>query len=138
MQKAQIDYRLRELDPAKPFFGFINFGETLDPFDFRGKTQPGPVRIQARSMPWPPVESGPVGRDHDAYWHQVQAIEFLDGELERLFAALPQNTVVVICGDHGECLGEDGYWGHGIGHPKVFEVPLAIFRLDRRPIEEPA
>ncbi len=135
---AQIDYCLRELDPAKPFFGFINFGETHDPFDFRGKTKPCPVRIQARRMSWPPVESGPVGRDHDAYWHQVQAIEFLDGQLERLFAALPQNTVVVICGDHGECLGEDGYWGHGIGHPKVFEVPLAIFRLDRRPIEESA
>ena len=39
------------------------------------------------------------------------------------------------CGDHGECFGEDGYWGHGINHPKVFEVPLGIFRLDHRPIE---
>jgi membrane-anchored protein YejM (alkaline phosphatase superfamily) len=136
--ESQIDYYLRELDPDSPFFGFINFGETHDPYDFRGKTEPCPVRVQARRMSWPPVESGPVGRDHDAYWHQVQAIEFLDGQLARLFESLPQNTIVVVCGDHGECLGEDGYWGHGIGHPKVFEVPLGIFRLDGQPIEEAA
>jgi len=134
----QIDYYLRELDPAKPFFGFINFGETHDPFQFRGKTNLCPVRIQARQMSWPPVQSGPVGRDHDAYWHQVEAMEFLDKQIGRLFASIPQNTIVVVCGDHGECLGEDGFWGHGIGHPKVFEVPLAIFRLDGRPIGDSA
>ena len=81
----QIDYLLHEIDPSRPFFAFVNFGETHDPFDYRGKTKPCPVRIQARLMSWPPVESGPVGRDHDAYWHQVEALEFLDGQLGRLF-----------------------------------------------------
>jgi membrane-anchored protein YejM (alkaline phosphatase superfamily) len=132
---AQIEYHLRKLDLSSPFFAFMNFGETHDPFDYRGKTKPCPVRIQARRMSWPPVESGPVGREHDAYWHQVEALEYLDGQIARLFAALPSNTIAVVCGDHGECFGEEGYWGHGINHPKVFEVPLGIFRLDRRPIE---
>ena len=89
-------------------------------------------------MAWPPVQSGAVGREHDAYWHQVEAIEYLDGQLGALFRALPDNTVVVVCGDHGECFGEDGYWGHGVHHAKVYEVPLGIFRLDGRPIEEEA
>lgn len=132
---TQVDYLLRELDISCPFFAFANFGETHDPFDYRGKQTPCPVRIQARLMSWPPVESGPVGRDHEAYWHQVEALEFLDAQLGRLFAKLPANTIAVVCGDHGECFGEGGYWGHGINHPKVYEVPLGIFRLDRQPIE---
>jgi len=133
--EAQIDYVLRELDISRPFFAFMNFGETHDPFDYRGKLTPCPVRIQARLMSWPPLESGLVGREHEAYWHHVEAIEFLDRQLGRLFAALPVNTIVMVCGDHGECFGEDGYWGHGVNHPKVFEVPLGIFRLDHQPIE---
>jgi membrane-anchored protein YejM (alkaline phosphatase superfamily) len=135
--EAQINYVLRSLDTSRRFFAFINFGETHDPFHYQGKLKPCPVRIQARRISWPPQESGLVGRKHEAYWHQVEAIEFVDRQLDRLFVALPANTVVVMCGDHGECFGEDGYWGHGINHPKVFDVPLGIFRLDRRPIEKP-
>jgi arylsulfatase A-like enzyme len=51
-----------------------------------------------------------------------------------LFDALPGDTVVVLTADHGDCFGEDGYWGHGVHHPLVYEVPLAIFRLDRQPL----
>jgi membrane-anchored protein YejM (alkaline phosphatase superfamily) len=134
--EKQVDYILEKLDRSRPFFAFMNFGETHDPFDYRGKSVPCPVRVQARLMSWPPSESGPVGRDHEAYWHQVESIEFLDRQLGRLFTALPANTVAILCGDHGECFGEDGYWGHGVNHPKVFEVPLSIFRLDRQPIED--
>ncbi len=135
---AQVDYLVHELPSSRPFFGFINLGETHDPFQYAGKVRSCPVRVQARRMAWPPVQSGAVGREHDAYWHQVEAIEYLDGQLEALFRALPGNTVVVVCGDHGECFGEDGYWGHGVHHAKVYEVPLGIFRLDGRPIEEDA
>ena len=77
----QIDYHLRQLDLTRPFFAFLNLGETHDPFDYRGKTKPCPVRVQARRMSWPPIEAGPVGREHDAYWHQVEAMEYLDGEI---------------------------------------------------------
>jgi arylsulfatase A-like enzyme len=81
-------------------------------------------------MEWPPVEKGETGRDSEAYWHQVEAVEFLDSRLPRLFDGLPGNTIVVVCGDHGEAMGEDGFWGHAVNHPKVQEVPIAIFRLD--------
>ncbi len=131
----QIAFVLKEIDPARPFFAFMNFGETHDPFHYRGKEDPCPVRVQARLMTWPPAQTGPVGRDHVAYKHQIESIEFLDRQLGHLLAKLPSNTIAVVCGDHGECLGEDGYWGHGINHPRVFEVPLGIFRLDGEPIE---
>jgi hypothetical protein len=133
---AQVDFLVQEIDPRLPFFGFINFGETHDPFEYAGKTNRAPFAVQAREMSWPPRQEGPVGRDAAPYWHQVEAAEFLDRQLPRLFDALPPDTIVIVCGDHGEALGEDGYWGHGVNHPKVFEVPMGIFRLDGEPLFE--
>jgi membrane-anchored protein YejM (alkaline phosphatase superfamily) len=132
---SQVEYVLSELDPSDPFFAFINFGETHDPFTYKGKTRPGPARVQARGMEWPPHQVGAVGPDHEAYSHQVESVEFLDQKIGKLLSDLPGETVTVICGDHGECFGEDGYFGHGVDHPKVYEVPLGIFRIDGAPIE---
>jgi hypothetical protein len=128
----QISFLVDRIDPSRNFFGLINFGETHHPFTHRDKPAPHPRAhdILAANMSWPPVERGPVGREHPAFREQVEAIEFLDSRLPLLFSQLPANTIVVLCGDHGECMGEDGYYGHGINHPKVFEVPLSIFRLD--------
>ena len=130
--EAQIDYLRREIDPSRPFFGFVNFGETHDPFDFKGKPDHCPIEVQSRLIEWPPVQNGrPVGRHSEAWGHQVRSAEFLDAQLPRLFDGLPGSTTVILCGDHGEAFGEDGYWGHGVNHPSVLTVPLAIFRLDR-------
>jgi hypothetical protein len=130
----QVDFLLSTIEPTEPFFGFINFGETHAPFSYEGKPDTCPVDVRARVMAWPPVPSGPVGRSNEAFDHQVQAAEYLDRQLPRLLSALPSNTIVVLCADHGEAFGEDGYWGHGVNHPTVLEVPLAFFRLDGRPI----
>lgn len=129
----QIDYLITEINPQRPFFGFINFGETHAPYEFKGKTDHCPVDVRARRITWPPVhpEDELIGRANLAFRHQAAAASFLDSRLPRLFNALPGNTIVVLTADHGDCFGEDGYWGHGINHPKVLEVPLSIFRLDR-------
>ena len=131
----QINFLLENLNISRPFFGFINFGETHAPYTYRGKSEPCREDVRARRMDWPPVEHGPVGVENVAFQCQVAAAEFLDTCLPRLFDALPGNTNVVLTSDHGDCFGEDGYWGHGVNHPMVFEVPLAIFRLDRRPMD---
>lgn len=132
---AQIDFLLNNIDMSRNFFGFINFGETHAPFTYKGKKDVCPVDVRARLIKWPPSKgSGPVGQANEAFGHQVEAAEFLDSKLARLFSSVPPNTIVVLCADHGECFGEDGYWGHGFNHPKVLEVPLAIFRLDGKAI----
>lgn len=132
---AQVDHVVECLDPARPAFVFVNFGETHAPFHFAGKPDPCPVDVRARRMTWPPPPGvGPVGVDSPAFEHQVRAAEFIDARLGRLLSAMPAETIAVVCADHGECFGEDGYWGHGVNHPKVLEVPLAIFRLDGAPM----
>jgi hypothetical protein len=128
--RAQIEFVLDNLEPERPFFAFINFGETHSPYAYEGKRGACPIDVRARLMRWPPAESGLVGRENEAYAHQVEAAEFLDRRLARLLSELPPATTVVLCADHGECFGEDGYWGHGVNHRCVHEVPLAIFRLD--------
>jgi hypothetical protein len=35
----------------------------------------------------------------------------------------------IICSDHGTAYGEDGYWGHRVSHPVVWDVPYAEFIL---------
>jgi arylsulfatase A-like enzyme len=70
----------------------------------------------------------------------VSCAEFLDartGELLDLFRARGRPTTVVVCSDHGECLGEEGLYGHAFYHEKVMEVPLLIFRLNARPHPAP-
>jgi membrane-anchored protein YejM (alkaline phosphatase superfamily) len=130
--ERQVAWLVERLPAGRPFFAFANFGETHAPYRFRGKRGVCPVDVWARRMTWPPVQTGRVGRECPAFEHQVAAAEFLDRQLGVLLSALPPQTIVVVCADHGECFGEDGYWGHGVDHPKVHEVPLAIFALDGR------
>ncbi|MGE0640160.1 MAG: sulfatase-like hydrolase/transferase [Thermoanaerobaculia bacterium] len=48
-------------------------------------------------------------------------IAFMDAEIGRLLAALPERTVIAAVGDHGEMLGEHGEVSHGL-------LPLAAAR----------
>jgi len=132
----QIDFLLDNVNTNMPFFGFINFGETHAPYTYKGKIETCKEDVRARRMRWPPVQQGIVGIKNYAFKCQSEAVEFLDSRISRLFNLLPKNTIVILTSDHGDCFGEDGYWGHGINHPKIFEVPLSIFRLDHQPLEE--
>ena len=63
----------------------------------------------------------------------MASVEFLDermGELLDLFEETARKVTVVACSDHDECFGEEGLYGHGFYHPKVMEVPIAIFDFD--------
>ena len=133
---AQIDFLLNTININLPFFGFINFGETHAPYFFKGKPERCPEDVRARRMEWPPKEQGPTGSQNIAFKCQKSAAEFLDTRIARLFKHLPNRTIVILTSDHGDCFGENGYWGHGLNHPKILEVPLSIFRLDRRPLEK--
>ncbi len=79
------------------------------------------------------------GAQHDSLASHAAALEYVDRELGRLFNRLPRRapSLVILCSDHGTAYGEDGYWGHRLGHPVVWTVPYAEFVLPLARRESP-
>jgi arylsulfatase A-like enzyme len=74
-----------------------------------------------------------------------EAAQRLDRKLDELFTALDdhidlEDTLTIVLGDHGECLGEHSYWGHSTFlHEELVRVPLIVrppAGSDPGPIEE--
>lgn len=59
------------------------------------------------------------------------ALVYVDRCLPPLFDAFRRRgrTLGVVCSDHGTAYGEDGFRGHRLGHPVVWNVPYAEFIL---------
>jgi hypothetical protein len=71
------------------------------------------------------------GATEDSLLTHAAALEYVDGQLPPLFAALKRRgpTLCIVCSDHGTAYGEDGYAGHRLAHPVVWTVPYAEFVL---------
>lgn len=64
------------------------------------------------------------------------ALAYADAWIGRIFdaAASRAPTLVILCSDHGTAYGEEGFVGHRVGHPTVWDVPYAEFVLDSRDV----
>ena len=71
------------------------------------------------------------GAEADTLTTQADALAYVDRQLPSLFGKLQQRGPVlcILTSDHGTAYGEDGYWGHRLGHPVVWNVPYAEFVL---------
>jgi len=132
-QISFITEKLSENATDKPFFAFMNLIETHSPYMHYGDDREE-YGIKARGeMNFPPKENPEEvnGRGKKLHQAQIEAAEYCDSKLTDLFSYLPENTLVILTADHGEAFGEDGFWGHGIYHPKVMNVPMSCFMLNR-------
>lgn len=121
-----------EFDEDEPVFHFLNLGETHYPYMLDGSDMPHVSGVHGvfKRM------DDDMGADHvDEFFDQAQmemlhgqqikTVEYVDGVLGDLIDKAPDDTHFIIVGDHGECFGEGGYFGHGpIMHEKVLEVPF--------------
>lgn len=129
----------------RPCFVFVNFGETHSPFRHADMpvvaADPVADRMSlGRLFNSPGVPDAAGTLDRELWERQRQCAEFLDRQMADLlecFIARGRPTTVVVTADHGECLGEQGLYGHAFHHEKVMEVPLLIFRLNAPPHEPP-
>ncbi|MGQ0613778.1 MAG: sulfatase-like hydrolase/transferase [Planctomycetaceae bacterium] len=105
---------LAALPPGKPFFAWVHF------FDPHWPYMPfsGDERRAATVM---------GDSERDRYLGEIRRV---DAELERLLAAVPPGTIVVIATDHGESLGEHGEITHG---PLCYGATLDILLAVRGP-----
>lgn len=132
--------------PSQPCFAFINYGETHSPFKYEG--MPDPAKKESPddrfSLSRLFNQKGVIQKewtfDQQHFDQQVAAAGFLDtvtGELLDYIKKRNRPSTLIICGDHGECFGEQGLFGHAFYHEKVMEVPLLIFRVNAPPHEPP-
>jgi hypothetical protein len=65
------------------------------------------------------------GARADSAETQAAALAYVDGELPPLFDALRRRGpgLGFLMADHGDAFGEDGFHGHRLGHPTVWNVP---------------
>lgn len=75
------------------------------------------------------------GATEDSFETQLAGLASTDGPLGELFGRLRArgSCLAILCADHGEAFGEDGYWGHRVAHPTVLTVPYAEFILEADP-----
>ncbi len=122
--RPQLEWVSQQLGEARgPVFLFMNIGETHVPYYFEG------APWDASYNPCIPF-AGAKNDAAECRRRQRACLRYIDTELAPLLR-LFQDAAIVLCGDHGDCWGEDGLWEHGIAHEKVFEVPL-VFRLPDR------
>ena len=98
-------------------FLFINVGETHVPYYFDG------APWSADDNPCWPYQT--LDRHDTCRERQRLCCEYADRMLAPLLVRFRDATVLV-CGDHGDCWGENGLWEHGMSHPKTLTVPLLI------------
>jgi len=139
-----IDEHLESTDETNNFI-FANYMEVHDPHyepplssddvDISGSAFQGTAHT--RSFRYPFVEqrinfqAEPDDPDQGRILYD-QSINAVDKGVSELYSLLSDQinideSLIIILGDHGECMGEDNYWGHGTYlHDQLLRVPLII------------
>ncbi len=68
----------------------------------------------------------------DSVKSQQAALRYVDSQLPTLFNAIRDSGPLfsIVCSDHGEAYGEDGFHGHRLNHEVVLTVPYTHFVWD--------
>jgi hypothetical protein len=124
---------LREFDRnlatgwEKPTFLYMNFQSAHFPYYAKG---------MKRILPGEPVSRSEINPKNKArvertYWNAVADADWLVGEVVRRLKALGiyEETLILVTGDHGESLFDDGFLGHGhMMNRQQTQVPLILSR----------
>ncbi len=119
-----------------PSFYFFNVGETHYPYTLPGESAEDLPRIHGVHGVFKHMDdllTGKVTKADEKFFTEDQLawmknkqqtnVEYLDKLMGKLYDLTPPNTYIMLMSDHGECFGEEGYFGHGpVFHEKVFEV----------------
>ena len=141
---SQAFLRWLDRDPARPFFGFLNYYDAHRPYFPPGEW---PSRFGTPGVELNPRYRREDGSEPNPAPERIQgaidaydnSIAYLDSEIGKLLDELDRRgvlgrTMVIITSDHGEEFFEHGLWDHGnsLYHPSV-HVPLLVIAPGRAP-----
>jgi arylsulfatase A-like enzyme len=138
---------LKGLDRSKPFFLWLHYMDPHGPYlppagyeqYFREQYDSAPIpeeRLPAYQLQLDPESGAPI-TDLAHYMGQYdREIRYLDDEIDRLLQEIDESeTLVVLTADHGESLGEHGYYlEHGMfPYQACARIPLIMVQQGRIP-----
>ncbi|SEO59319.1 Sulfatase [Halogranum amylolyticum] len=146
---AVVDQTMEFVDDSEQFFAFINLMDAHLPYhppkEFRDEFAPG---VDSTDVCQNSKEYNSGARDiDDDEWEDIRGlydaeIAHIDSQLTRLFDHLKEtgrwdDTMVVVCADHGELHGEHDLYGHEFClYDPLVNVPLMVkhpeLEADRR------
>lgn len=147
---AVIDQTIEFIDDAdEPYFTFLNLMDAHLPYhppeEYREEFAPG---VDSNSVCQNSKEYNCGAREiDDTEWEEINGLydaelRHIDAELARLFDWLKANdewedTLIIVCADHGELHGEHDLYGHEFGvYDPIVNVPLLIKHPELEPGRE--
>lgn len=108
---AQFRQRFEEIDWTTPQFIYMNFQAAHFPYSHPAMQK----RLVREFIPRSEIQPENRERVANTYWNAVANADWAVGQVvQRLKAnGLYDKTTLVVLGDHGESLFEDGFLGHG-------------------------
>jgi hypothetical protein len=107
----QFNTRVDQVDFSKPQFFYINIQAGHFPYAYSNI----PKRLVSELIPRSEISAKNKSRLSDTYWNAMANADWAVGKLLESLAKrqLLANVTLVILGDHGESLFDDGFLGHG-------------------------
>jgi len=143
---AVVDKTIEFVDDSDQFFAFVNLMDAHLPYhppeEYAEEFAPG---VDSTAVCQNSKEYNSGARDiDDEEWDALSGlydaeIRHMDDQLDRLFSHLKEtgqweDTMVVVCADHGELLGEHDLYGHEFCiYDPLVNVPLMVKHPDVEP-----
>ncbi|MBI4615865.1 MAG: sulfatase [Planctomycetes bacterium] len=104
----------------EPFFLWVHL---FDPHDPYLRPPDDEALVYAGKVP-----SEPDGPRRDRFLIDLYDAEilFMDRQIGRLISAAREDALVAVVGDHGEGLGDHGWWTHGNLYQEQIRVPMIL------------
>ncbi|MBN1641374.1 MAG: sulfatase-like hydrolase/transferase [Anaerolineae bacterium] len=140
---------IRSVPDDYPWFYFCSFAGPHDPFDpptayaarYRGAPVPDPIADSmegkpagvraARERRWGPVAGASAEEIAVTRRQYCAAISAIDDQVGQILDALEargmiDNTFVIYTSDHGEMLGDHGFYAKSVSYESALRVPLLV------------
>jgi len=107
----QFNERLAQLDFSTPQFMYLNFQAAHFPYSHPKMAK----RITQSFIPRSEITLENKARVVETYWNAIANADWAVGQVIKALKqqGVYQDTTIVVLGDHGESLFDDGFLGHG-------------------------